>query len=148
VIVNNFVIIKEVSNLIMRLVPSQGPQVLELCMTGKGPNDTLVENGNIVKDTFLKLKNLKINNYTLLDDYDFFFNKAEYIRHADDAKMQPMTGFWDNASLKIVFDLPFDLWYNSVSTKNAAISESLKFRAANDLDSLIKDLEQSLKKLI
>jgi hypothetical protein len=48
-----------------------------------------------------------------------------------------------------VFDLPFDLWYNNISTKNAVLSESLKFRTTkNDLELLVEDLEQSLKKLI
>jgi hypothetical protein len=118
-------------------------------MSAKGPNDTLVQNDVIVKDTFLKLTDLRINNYKLLDDYEFFYNKTVYIRHSDNEKIYPSNGFWQNATLKIVFDLPFDLWYNNISTKNAVLSESLKFRTTkNDLELLVEDLEQSLKKLI
>jgi hypothetical protein len=142
-------LIKEMSKIRLDLIPGNGPQILELSMFSKGPNDTRVENGVIVKDTFLKLTDLKINNYRLVDDYDFFFNKTEYIRHRDNEKIQPSNGFWENATLKITFDLPFDLWYNTTSLKNANLSETLKFRSANDeLDLLIADLEQSLKKLI
>jgi hypothetical protein len=149
VMVDKINLVDEMRKIRLELVPGVGTQVLELSMFGKGPNDTRVENGQIVKDTFLKLTDFKINNYRLLDDYDFFFNKTEYIRHRDNEKIQPSDGFWENATLKISFDLPFDLWYNTTSRKNSALSETLKFRSANDdLDLLIADLEQSLKKLI
>lgn len=149
VLVKKINLVEEMSKIRLDLIPGNGPQVLELSMFDKGPNDTRVENGVIVKDTFLKLTDLKINNYRLVDDYDFFFNKTEYIRHRDNEKIQPSNGFWENATLKITFDLPFDLWYNTTSLKNANLSETLKFRSANDeLDLLIAELEQSLKKLI
>jgi hypothetical protein len=140
---------EEKSKICLNLIPTKGHQVLELSMSAKGPNDTLVQNDVIVKDTFLKLTDLKINNYKLLDDYEFFYNKTVYIRHSDNEKIYPSNGFWQNATLKITFDLPFDLWYNNISTKNAVLSESLKFRTTkNDLELLVEDLEQSLKKLI
>lgn len=142
-------ITRETSRLMLNLIPGNGSQVLELSMSGKGPNDTLVQNDLIVQDTFLKLLDLKINNYKLLDDYEFFYNKTLYTRHSDNQTIQTSNGFWENATLRIEFDLPFDLWYNNTSTKNAGLSDSLKFRTTkNDLDLLVEELEQSLKKLI
>ena len=146
-IVDNFKIKKEVTNLKLELIPGTGLQTLEISMTGKGSEDTVVQGGAIVKDTFIKLLNLKINNYKLLDDHDFFLNKFEYIKHKDNAKIIPMDGFWEDATLQITFELPFDLWYNSTSTKNAAISEGLKFRVSHNIESMIQDLEENLKHL-
>jgi hypothetical protein len=149
VMIKKINLIDEMSEIRLELMPGNVTQVLELSMFDKGPGGTVVENGVIVKDTFFKLTDLKINNYRLIDDYDFFYNKTEYIRHQDNEKIQPSIGFWENATLRIKFDLPFDLWYNTTSLKNANLSETLKFRSDFDeLDLLISDLEQSLKKLI
>jgi len=149
VMVKKINLINEMSEIRLELMPGNRTQVLELSMFDKGPGGTVVENGVIVKDTFFKLTDLKINNYRLIDDYDFFYNKTEYIRHQDNEKIQPSIGFWENATLRIKFDLPFDLWYNTTSLKNANLSETLKFRSdLDELDLLISDLEQSLKKLI
>ena len=145
----NVPLVNHSSVLRLNLIPTTGAQTLEIGMTGKKPNSTIVQDGKIVKDTFVKLLDLRINNYKLLDDYKFFFDRTQYVKHENQEKTTPMNGFWQDASLTIEFDLPFDLWYNSVSTKNVILSESLQFRTAkNDLDSLVEELEQSLKKLI
>lgn len=147
-IVSDVVLKNNTSNLILKLDPIIGKQILEISMSGKKSGSTVVENGVIVKDTFIKLLDLKINNYKLLTDYDFFRDNFEYILHKDNTKISPAAGFWEDATLKIVFDFPFDLWFNTTSTKNSVISDTLKLRTVSDLNSLIKDLEQSLKKLI
>lgn len=119
---------------------------LKISMMGKLDNDTLVENGKIVKDTYVKLCKLHINNYSLLDDYDFFYQKFVYIDQ-DGHKHQAMSGFWSNSSLILNFDMPFDMWYNSVSNKNRAVSDTLKHQEAENLEKLISTLEKSVMKL-
>ena len=122
-------------------------QRVSISMYGKTPRDTIVENNQIVRDTSIKLLNLRINNYSLLDDYDFFNNYFVYIDEAG-TEQNPMSGFWSNSSLDLVFKAPFDFWYNAVSNKNISISNSMKHRTAQDLDGLINNLEESLKKLV
>ena len=62
VMVKKINLIDEMSEIRLELMPGNGTQVLELSMFDKGPGGTLVENGVIVKDTFFKLTDLKINN--------------------------------------------------------------------------------------
>jgi len=121
-------------------------QLLSISMYGKTTRDTIVENGEIVKDTSIKLSKLNINNYSLLDDYDFFNGYFSYITEHE-VEQAPMSGFWSNSTLELKFDNPFDLWYNSISKKNVLISNSMKHRTAQDLNGLINNLEASLKKL-
>jgi hypothetical protein len=121
-------------------------QRLSISMQGKTPRDTIVEHGKIIKDTSIKLLKLNINNYSLLDDYDFFNQRFSYIDENRIAQT-PMSGFWSNSHLELAFDHPFDFWYNSTSKKNASISSMMRHRAADNLDELISNLETSLKKL-
>lgn len=147
-IAKKFNLQKETSNLTLNLPYTKGPQVVEMSMFNKGIRDTQVENGQIVKDTYIKLLNLKINNYTLLEDYNYLNNYAEYKKHKSNAQISPMFGFYEDATLKLTFANPFDLWYNAISTKNKEVSASLQYRKANNIDSLVQNLEKSLQKLI
>ena len=122
-------------------------QLLAISMYGKMSNDTIIENGVIVKDTSIKLSKLNINNYSLLDDYDFFNEYFSYV-NGNEEEQAPMTGFWSNSKLELSFDNPFDVWYNSISKKNVSISSMMRHRAANNIDELVADLEASLKKLV
>ena len=122
-------------------------QLLSISMYGKTSRDTIVENGEIVRDTTIKLLKLNINNYSLLDDYDFF-NKCFVYVNEHEVEQAPMTGFWSNSKLELSFDNPFDVWYNSISKKNVSISSMMRHRAANNIDELVADLEASLKKLV
>lgn len=122
-------------------------QLLSISMYGKTSRDTIVENGVIVRDTSIKLLKLNINNYSLLNDYDFFNENFSYVDE-DEVEHAPKTGFWSNSRLELSFDNPFDLWYNSISKKNVSISSMMRHRAAHNLDELVTDLEASLKKLV
>jgi hypothetical protein len=130
------------------LAPDSKKQTLELSMQNKRPNATIVNNGVIVKDTFVKLLGFKINNYDILGDIDFYQKILKYKSHRKNEYLVPMPGFWEDATINLEFDNPFDLWYNTTSTKNIVISDSLKHQTANDLDVLIKELEESIQKLI
>lgn len=147
-IIKKLKLAKEVTKLTLNLIPTTGVQILELGLIGKLPGGTLVQDGIIIKDTFVKLIDLKINNYKLLHDFNFFFNKTEYTKLQNFKKIKPLDGFWEDASLKIKFEVPFDLWYNNVSTQNTTDSASLKFRTSDNHDDLHSDLEKSLKKLL
>ena len=136
-----------VHNISVTMTPNnKQSQVLSISMYGKTNRDTIVENGVIIKDTNIKLSKININNYSLLDDYDFFNENFLYVN--EDKEQAPMTGFWSNSRLELQFDNPFELWYNSVSKKNVLISSMMRHRAAHNLDELVVDLEASLKKLV
>ncbi len=119
---------------------------LRLTMTGKLPGDTIVEDGIIVKDTYLKFSKLHINNYSMLVDYDFFYEKFIHVNE-DASFAKAMMGLWSNSSLMLRFHMPFDIWYNSISKKNCAVSDTLRHQDAENIDHLINTLEQSVTKL-
>jgi hypothetical protein len=120
--------------------------VLEIGMTGKQNGDTLVEGNQIVKDTYIKFLNLHINNYSLLDDYDFFYNKFLHLTQ-DRLLEKSQIGLWSNSALVLNFSMPFEIWYNSVSQRNCSVSDSLKHQETENLNKLVKQLEQSVLKL-
>lgn len=135
------------SNINLVLIPSlKTKQILEIKMHGKDSNGTLIDHGVITKDTFIRILSLKINNYSLLDDYDFF-NENFYSVDANGIRSNPMSGFWSNSSLILEFDFPFDMWYNTKSVKNSTLSTSLIHRQRDDVKSLIENLVNSVKKL-
>lgn len=120
--------------------------VLKITMSGKQQGDTLIKDGSIVKDTYIKFLQLNINKYSLLDDYDFFYEKLCNLKE-DGTVDKAMAGLWSNSSLMLKFDMPFDIWYNSVSKKNCAVSDTLKHQEAENIESLISTLEKSVTKL-
>ena len=120
--------------------------VIKITMSGKQPGDTLVDDGSIIKDTYVKFAKLHINKYSLLDDYDFFYEKFVHLK--DDGTFdQAKIGLWSNSSLVLKFLMPFDIWYNTVSKKNCAVSDTLKHQEADNIDTLITTLEESVMKL-
>lgn len=139
---------KETNSIKLNLVSDSKKQTLEMSMLNKRPDATIVDNGVIVKDTFVKLLGFKINNYDILGDINFYQNTLKYKSHQKNEYLVPMSGFWEDATITVEFDNPFDVWYNTVSTKNVVISDSLKHQSANDLDVLIKELEESIQNLI
>lgn len=138
----------ETNSIKLNLISNSKKQTLEMSMLNKKLNSTVVDNGVIVKDTFIKLLGFKINNYDILGDINFYQKMLTYKIHQTDEYLVPMSGFWEDATIILEFDNPFDLWYNNVSTKNAVISNSLKHQSTNNLDVLIKELEENIQKLI
>lgn len=135
------------SNRIFLSVPTlHNENVLKITMTGKVQGGTLIENGSIIKDTYIKFLGLCINKYSLLDDYDFFYKK--FLHQKEDGTFgKAMGGLWSNSSLILEFVMPFDIWYNNTSNKNCVVSDTLKHREANNLQTLIDTLEKSVMKL-
>lgn len=107
-----------------------------LCLTmrGKSPRDTVLDNGIIVADTYIKLKAFSINRFNLLTDYDFFAQEFRSVT-ADNFRQDPQQGFWNDSSLLLDFAMPFELWYQTKTTKNTQVAASLEHQASGDLGS-------------
>ena len=116
---------------------------IEISMLGKQTGDTVLENGNIVKDKFIMIDNLKINNYNITSDPDLFYNKFEY-KNNDTNKIESVkSGFWSNSSLILKFSMPFTKWYQENSLRNTVLSDQMKY-----LDSNKGLVDQQYQKLI
>lgn len=100
------------------------PMALELSMSGKGPNDTHVdEHGNIIADKNIQISKLMINKFDLLTDYGFTRSYGEYETQHGDTEMK--YGLWNNGVIRFAFGSPFGLWYNTRSEKNVKVSGAL-----------------------
>ena len=106
---------------------------IQISMQGKTSTDTVVHEGKIVKDTWIKIKKLKINNFLLSEDYDFFYKFFEYFNNDDEISEPVKMGFWKNSSLCLFFKTPFDLWYQGKTTKNIQLHDNLKHQEATGL---------------
>jgi hypothetical protein len=119
---------------------------LTMTMTGKDQNDTLVENGNIVRDKFIKLVDFKINNFDILEDTTLFHNKFWYAVDSVVETVKP--GFWNNNScLGLEFTAPFTIWYQRESTSNTALADSLKFQNTSNHAKITAQVIENIKKL-
>lgn len=106
---------------------------LRISMQEKQINDTLVKNGDIIKDKFIKIDGLKINNYDIMADPELFYKKFEYINDNSGILESVKSGFWTNASLILRFDIPFTQWYQEHSTKNINLAEQMKYLENDEL---------------
>ena len=136
-------------NLIFELNPLS-TNVLELSMNGKTVDNLLINDGKIIRDTFIEIKKILINDYDLLEDFSFFYNKFEYYDNETKIKEDTKTGFWQNKTLHLTFDHPFERWYNKHSDKNATLDNTdLEFSSLNyseQLSEQLVDLAKTLKK--
>ena len=100
---------------------------IEISMSGKGPKDTIVKDGNIIKDKFIQIEKILINNYDMISDSELFYSKFKYFNNGTEVNVTP--GFWhNNSTLKLDCSLPFTLWYTENTTKNISLSNNLEFR--------------------
>jgi hypothetical protein len=129
----------------LNLKQSLALQTLRFGMRNKEDNETIVDNGQIIKDKFIVLKQFKLNNYLLTDDYDFMYNKLQYVDTKNNVLEDVKFGFWKNCYIEMQFTSPFDLYYNNFSNLNQNFAESLKFR--NNNYDITNTLIESLKKL-
>ena len=121
--------------------------VISIAMLGKNSRDTVVREGKIIKDTWIQLKKLEINNFQLLEDYDFFHANFKYY-NIDDAVEEPVKmGFWRNSSLSLSFENPFDLWYQKKTKKNIRLHSNLKHRQDEGMPVAKQELIESLNLL-
>lgn len=96
-----------------------------MSMSGKDPYDTKVDqHGAIIEDKSIELISIQINNFEILDDIDFVKSHTQCY---NDTETLPFTlGFWQNSTMALSMQLPFNLWYNSVSTQNVKVVGPLK----------------------
>jgi len=87
-------------------------------LLNKLPTDTMVDqSGQIIKDKFIVIKSLYIDNCDILKDFDFF--NREFYTVRDGIVENPNTGLWFNGqSLNLKFQAPFKIWYSQHSDKN------------------------------
>jgi hypothetical protein len=108
-----------IHNLTLDQVRTQDQNTLIMRFLNKHPNDTIVdEQGNIIKDKFVRIKKFTINGFDLTQDVDFFYRQFDYV--IDNVHSDVSTGFWfNNSSLSLTFATPFELWYGRTSTRFA-----------------------------
>jgi hypothetical protein len=102
--------------------------IIEISMSGKNTRDTLVENNKIVKDKFILIDRLTINNYDITNDVELFYNKFTYKNNNTNIEESVKSGFWQNSTLTLKCSLPFSQWYQQNTTRNIALSENLQYQ--------------------
>ena len=137
----------EGTHLIKLEVPAHDHNTLTLSMQGKQSGDTEFRDGQIVKDKFIKINHLHIDNFDLIGDYDFFYSNFQYIIDNTKELTAPMPGFWSNANLILTYPAPFIKWYNSLTQKNINLAPSLVYQGNNSSAQAMDELIKSLKKL-
>jgi len=105
---------------------------IKISMSEKSSDDTKIVNDQIVKDKYISIERLLINNFDLTADVDLFYSKLRYTNNQ--GVDEPVKkGFWNNNTLHIECSLPFVLWYNENTKKNINLAENLIFRDDKDL---------------
>jgi len=124
---------------------------LILKMSNKLDGETIVENGKIINDTFISIYDLKINNFSLINDINFFYNHLKY--YVEKIEEPTKNGFWkNNSELVIEFENPFILWYNEKTDKNISLATPLIHKSKNSefkhfTEEIKLEVIESLKKL-
>jgi radical SAM superfamily enzyme YgiQ (UPF0313 family) len=91
---------------------------LDIRFYGKNPRDTIINDGKIIKDTFVLIKSFVINGISLLDDADFYYKELSYTENGQFTTAK--SGFWiDESVLHFTFTNPFFLDYAQRSNRNA-----------------------------
>ena len=102
--------------------------IIEISMLGKNTRDTLVENDKIVRDKFILVDQLMINNYDITGDVELFYNKFSYKNNNTNLEEPVKSGFWQNSTLSLKCSLPFSFWYQENTKRNIELSENLKYQ--------------------
>lgn len=124
--------------------------LISITMTNKLLNDTVVENGNIVKDKYIKINEFIINNSHLHKDVGFYYSNFYHCR--DGVKEDTVTnGLWfNNQSLNLKIGKHFTPWYAETSNNNT--SDWLKKQQTNgfnkELSDIFAELKLTLQKLV
>lgn len=102
--------------------------ILEISMSGKNNRDTLIENNKIIKDKFVLIDQLMINNYNIINDIDLFYNKFSYRNNNTNTEEPVKIGFWQNSTLTLRCSLPFSVWYQENTKRNIELSENMQYQ--------------------
>ena len=121
---------------------------LKLSMFNKSrENDTLVQDGKIVEDTNILLNKFQLNNFDILNDSSFYYNKFYYTDNDTGQNEDVKQGFWTNSTLGICFTKPFIEWYQENTTKNISVAQSLEFMATKQDEEFYQELVTKIKKI-
>ena len=124
--------------------------LISLTMTNKLPTDTIVKDGEIVKDKHIKLNELSINKCHLRKDFDFYYNNFYHTRHG--VREDEVTeGLWfDNQSLNLKFGKHFVPWYAGASNTNAShwLDRQKTIGYNQELERIFAELDIALQKLV
>lgn len=134
-------------NFVKTLNLTKGFHSLTLLMDGKTSQDTLIKNGIIVKDKYIRIKKFYLNNYDLVNDYDLrkhFVYTNLISKKSEDVKL----GFWSNAQLVINFEYPIEVFFNSLDQRE--LHKSLQFRQKQEeiVNNLRSEVIKNLDKLV
>lgn len=124
------------------IVKNLKESMIEISMSEKKIDDTIVENGKIINDKFITIESLKINNYNIMSDPELFYSRFEYRNDNTQQSENIRSGFWNNSTLLLKFRLPFVEWYQENSLRNITLSDPMKY-----LDNK-KLVDQEYEKLI
>lgn len=121
---------------------------IKLTMFNKSKvHDTLVQDGLIVEDTNIQIIKFHINNFDILGDADFYYNKFYYFDNDIGQSTQVKTGFWSNATLGLKFHKPFVQWYQEHTSKNAVVADSLEFMTSKQDEQFYQELLAKIEKI-
>lgn len=139
----------ETQDLLIELSLCRELNHLAITMEGKKIHDTIVDlNGNILKDTHIKIDQFRINNFDILQDVDFFHDKFYYRATNSDIGETAKDGFWQPATLGLLFNSPFIVWYIDNSKKNTDASDNFQYKESPVIASeYLAKLIKSVKKL-
>jgi len=122
--------------------------IFEIALTNKGQFDTQVdEHNNIIKDKFISVKKLLVDDCDLLLDIDFCQKNFKYKNSNSPAYTLSL---FATDSLQMNFGYPFVWWYSSTSTKNSKNEMTAVYNQLYDnqyLDQLRATLESKIKYL-
>lgn len=119
---------------------------LNMWMYGKTDQDTIVEDGKIVKDKFVVIKRFVVNGFSLEKDYNFYYGNLKYY-DKDNQLVNVEQGFWFNEHrLNLTFTKPFICWYLDHASENNT-SELISYRNSISSNEVYESLFNNLKLL-
>ena len=117
---------------------------LEIGMTNKGPNDTIVdEQGNILKDKRIMIESLDLDTVDVFNDQAFFYHHTEYDEDGHKVDVARPGFFLNDSVLRIRYMAPFWRHYLSVNKSSWFIEEDKN----TEMEELFVDLKSKIRKL-
>lgn len=121
---------------------------LRLSMFNKSMEyDTLVKDGIILEDTNIIIRKFQINNFDIINDPAFYYNKFYYTDNDTGQDTEVKQGFWTNSTLGINFTKPFIQWYQENTTKNISVAQSLEFMTTKQDEEFYNELVDKIEKI-
>lgn len=126
-------------------VDAQELNSIRILLNGKGPSDTIVENGVIIKDKCVKFKRFRINNVDILNPV-IYYKIVAMFENFQKSTDTTFGLFKNNQLLEIIFPKNFLVWINR---QDIGIDKSWSQIQNNSFtDTKIEDLLDKLELLI